>query len=58
MNKRDKTAIRFIRFWGTLLVFNYLKSLTKIPQSEEGMHPIAEIYDRIMAATVKHGLID
>lgn len=49
---------RFIQFWGTVLVFYYLKPLKKIPQDEENMRPVQDIYLKICLAAEKHGLIE
>ena len=49
---------RYIRFWGTVLVFNYLKPMARVPQDEAGVEPMKEIYLRICLAAEKHGLIE
>lgn len=54
----EQTAIRFVRFWGTILVYNYLKPLGKIPVSEEAVEPITEIYHRIFRSLYDYGFIE
>lgn len=55
----DSKGVRFIRFWGAVLTFQYLKDTGKrAPQTDEEIEPIEEIYLRICLAAERHGLLE